>query len=323
MRTTASSSLMARGCMILSLLVCVKALPAANAARPRTAAPDRTSAYAEAGLNDPCAVSPMVRVETTGAEPSGTAVPLAKLLSRAQSQAKASGTAGAASQIGTPRAGVGQNGSLSEELWSSRVAALQTGQDAENSLALRRLIRQVRSVKFAGTDAGPTFTPPAEPAPALQASETLPVQADAAQPTVATARTTAPAASEPATSLPAKARKTLEMLQQNPGRMREPLEMAELLFLSGRPTEAAPFYAKALDRISRIDPSYDADRAWVLFQLGNCLRETDTARAQETYMKLVSEYPDSPWTELAKAHGRLLTWYHKGQSGQSATLPQL
>jgi TolA-binding protein len=113
------------------------------------------------------------------------------------------------------------------------------------------------------------------------------------------------------------------MLQQNPGQVREPLEMAELLFLSGRPTEAAPFYARALDQLNHTDPSYDADRAWVLFQWGNCLRETDTAKAQETYMKLVSEYPDSPWTELAKAHGRLLTWYEKSRPGQPAASPQL
>ena len=72
-----------------------------------------------------------------------------------------------------------------------------------------------------------------------------------------------------------------------------------------------------------VDPSYDADRAWILFQLGNCLRETDSAKAQEAYMKLVSEYPDSPWTELAKAHGRLLTWYQKSRPGQVATSPQL
>jgi tetratricopeptide (TPR) repeat protein len=308
--------------MILSLLVCVRALPAADAGRPRTAAEARTSAYAEAGLSDPCVVSPTGQDEITGVEPSGTAVPLAKLLSRTRSQAKASETADAAGRAGAPRPGFERSGPLSQELWSSRIAAPETGQDAEASLALRRLIRQVRSVRFGDTDAGPTFTP-AELPPAFQRSETRVAQAHAARPTPPTASATAPVASEPATSLSAQARKTLDMLRQNPLQVREPLEMAELLFLSGRPTEAAPFYARALDQIGRINPSYDADRAWVLFQLGNCLRETDAAKAQETYTKLVAEYPDSPWAELAKAHGRLLTWYQKGPSGQPAALSQL
>jgi tetratricopeptide (TPR) repeat protein len=261
------------------------------------------------------------------AEAADTAVPLARLLNRTRSQAKASKTADTTDRAGTPLLDAGQNSSLSKDLWSGRVSAPQTSPDAETSLALRRLIRQVRSVKFGDKEAGPTFTAPAEPQPAFQARETQPVRESTAGPTpsaaMITATNAATTASEPVTPLSTQARKTLDMLQQNPGQVREPLEMAELLFLSGRPTEAAPFYAKALNQISRIDPSYDTDRAWVLFQLGNCLRETDTAKAQETYMKLVSEYPASPWTELAKAHGRLLTWYQKDRPGQSATPPQL
>jgi uncharacterized protein with HEPN domain len=40
------------------------------------------------------------------------------------------------------------------------------------------------------------------------------------------------------------------------------------------------------------------------------------ARAKDMYMKLVSEYPASPWTELAKAHGRLITWYQTAKPQQ-------
>jgi tetratricopeptide (TPR) repeat protein len=308
--------------MILSLLVGVEAVQAANAARPRATTPGQRSAYAEAGSNDPCTVNSILQ-----AEAADTAVPLARLLNRTRSQAKASKTADTADRAGTPLLDAGQNSSLSKDLWSSRVSAPQISQDAETSLALKRLIRQVRSVKFGEKEAGPTFTAPAEPQPTFQTRETQPVRESMAGPTpsaaMITATNVATTASEPVTPLSTQARKTLEMLQQNPGQVREPLEMAELLFLSGRPAEAAPFYAKALNQITRIDPSYDTDRAWVLFQLGNCLRETDTAKAQETYMKLVSEYPESPWTELAKAHGRLLTWYQKDRPGQPATPPQL
>ncbi|MEN6332942.1 MAG: tetratricopeptide repeat protein, partial [Phycisphaerales bacterium] len=188
-----------------------------------------------------------------------------------------------------------------------------------DSLALKRLIRQVRAVKFANKETGPVFTAPGESQPLDASSESEAGPASAAKPAA-----TASVAADPSASVPSKTQKTLEMLQQNPGQVRDPLDMAELLFLSGRPAEAAPFYAKALDQINKVDPSYDADRAWILFQLGNCLRETDSARAQDAYMKLVSEYPNSPWTELAKAHGRLLPWYQKSRSGQvAAAAPKL
>lgn len=323
MRTILSNSPVARGCTIVSLLVCVRALPAANAVRSPTTLQNRTSAYAEAGPGDPCAVGPRVQTNSLGSKPSATTVPLAQLLSRTRSRAKTSRSADAGSPVETPYAGPEQNGPFTQELWSSRITAPQTGQEAEDSLALRRLIRQVRSVKFHDKDPGPTFTPPAESPARPHANEAPPVPANATAPAATATSAPASTASEPATTLPAQARKTLATLQQNPSQVGDPLEMAELLFLSGRPTEAAPFYAKALDRISRLDPSYDADRAWILFQLGNCLRETDGAKAQETYMKLISEYPDSPWTELAKAHGRLLTWYQKDASGQAGALSQL
>lgn len=102
---------------------------------------------------------------------------------------------------------------------------------------------------------------------------------------------------------------TIDNLQENPSRVRDPLEVAELLFLSGRAADAACFYEEALRRIPAGDAGTAADRAWILFQLGNSRRETDVAKAQDTYAKLIAEYPDSPWTEMARASDRLLTWY--------------
>jgi tetratricopeptide (TPR) repeat protein len=217
------------------------------------------------------------------------------------------------------------DGSLSEDLRSGRVTLPQTNQDAEMSEALKHLIRQVRSVKFEEKTPRPTFTPPEESQSPTDTGMSRPAGMETQNPASSPAApmTAVAAAPAAATTLPAGAQKTLSMLRQNPTQVRDPLEMAELLFLSGQAGEAAPFYARALQNISRDDPNYDADRAWILFQLGNCLRESDIAKAQEVYMKLVSEYPASPWTELAKAHGRLLTWYHKDRPEQLTTSPRL
>jgi tetratricopeptide (TPR) repeat protein len=309
MRTTASHSLLARACTILSLLVCARALPAAASPRPQTTAHEETSAYAEGGLSDPCAVGQAVQSRPGAARSADSAISLTKLMSRTRNQAEAL------------RTGPDQGRALTQDLWSGRVAAPEQGKEAEASLALRRLVRQVRSMKFEDKDAGPAFKPPAESRPSDGTLETQPAEMNAIGATPPTVAASATAAS--AGSLSTTAQKTLDILQQNPDQVQDPLEMAELLFLSGRPVEAAPFYAKALDGLNRTDPAYETDRAWVLFQLGNCLRETDIAKAQETYMKLISEYPASPWTELAKAHGRLLTWYQKKQPEQATVPPQL
>jgi hypothetical protein len=87
--------------------------------------------------------------------------------------------------------------------------------------------------------------------------------------------------------------------------------MAELLFLSNHPVEAAVFYRRALDLADAKGTAAPEDRAWILFQLANCLRETDMTQAEDVYTQLVAEYPDSSWSELAKAHGRLISWYQR------------
>ena len=199
-------------------------------------------------------------------------------------------------------------GPLARELWSGRIAAPEAGDDAQTSLALKRLIRQVRVLTL-NTDK----TPVSPSAPPIEA----PAQAQTPTPVTANVEGVAPAPAEPVAAAAAptppalapKMQKTLEGLQRNAGRVRDPLEVAELLFLSGRPPEAVPFYEEALRRAGTGGPASGADRAWILFQLGNCLRETDATKAQDAYMKLIAEYPDSPWTEMARASGRLLAWY--------------
>jgi len=56
------------------------------------------------------------------------------------------------------------------------------------------------------------------------------------------------------------------------------------------------------------DVSLSGDRAWVLFQLGNCLQNHKPTTAMEIYRKVLVEYPDSPWTDLAKARRGVIEW---------------
>jgi tetratricopeptide (TPR) repeat protein len=195
---------------------------------------------------------------------------------------------------------------LTRKLWESRVSAPDPNEDVETRATLAQLIRQIQSVKFEVKEQHPAFSIPAESEPINEpngiesAPERRPEQITAPY---------AEASVKPGGDLPGKMPEKIKHVVQDPNQVRRPLETAELLFLSNRPAEAAILYQKALDLMDTEEITAQPDRAWVLFQLGNCLRETDMIRAQGMYKKLIAEYPDSPWTELAKAHDRLITWY--------------
>ncbi len=102
-------------------------------------------------------------------------------------------------------------------------------------------------------------------------------------------------------------------LSKNTGNLKNPFELGETLFLSGYLKEAAIFYREALKRKSPDEPGSDRDRAWILFQIGNCLRNDDQPEAIKMYGQLITDYPNSPWKELADARRTLLDWYLKDQ----------
>jgi tetratricopeptide (TPR) repeat protein len=208
----------------------------------------------------------------------------------------------------------GRAGTLALDLWSSRVSAPEASDDAKASLALQRLIHQVHSLAINDKKPPQPPTPAVEVPRAPQPSVTAPAPAESVEP--APAQTAVAAAAQARPELSPQAQKTLENLRKNPSHVTDPLDTAELLFLSGRPSEATPFYEEALRRTRPGELACAGDRAWILFQLGNCLRETDIPKAQAAYMKLIAEFPESPWTEMARAGGQFLTWYQNTRPDQ-------
>jgi len=209
---------------------------------------------------------------------------------------------------------------LIRRLWSSRVSAPDPDADIQDRLALLQMVRRVQSVKFESRQSAPTFVPPAEPE--APAGRTPAKPAIAENTALDEPATVLPGPEESSTPLTATATRTLDDLLLNPDQVHDPFEMAELLFLSGRRAEAAPFYDRALALTSAAEDATSADRAWILFQLANCLRETDLIRAKDTYVTLIAEYPASPWAEIAKAHGQLITWYQKTKPHQLIALQE-
>jgi hypothetical protein len=95
-------------------------------------------------------------------------------------------------------------------------------------------------------------------------------------------------------------------------RLENPFELAEIMFRCGHLREASILYRQSLAGRTT-ETQTPGQRAWVLFQIGNCLRDDDRSAARKMYRQLIAEYPDSPWTDLARAQEELLGWYQKEQ----------
>jgi hypothetical protein len=197
------------------------------------------------------------------------------------------------------------NSTLGHELMQEEIRVVEETKEEPSKNRLKELIAQVRSIRLGGEDeqtsapvAAPRKSPPAEPE---QDSPEVQPETDTQTKDV-----------ESGPSPEHVKEQTLKMLQNmadQPGKLPAPLELAEILFSGGSSQEAVQFYREALNRCDPNDARASNDRPWILFQIGNCLRHHDRPAAAKTYGQLLTEYPQSPWTELAKAEGKLIDWY--------------
>jgi hypothetical protein len=207
---------------------------------------------------------------------------------------------------------------LKSRLWQSRILLPDSNEDAKARSDLQELIQRLNAVTAEQPVNRPVPTKPVAEKTSVGPKNTEPEQpVGADQQGLLNSQT--PSGGDAALS-PTLMEK-LNRLVQDPNQVRNPLEMADLLFLNNRTTEAAIFYAKALALTTPNDPATSDDRAWILFQWATCVRQTDTTKARDLYSKLVVEFPNSPWTELAKANGRLVMWYQHARPEQIIAPP--
>jgi tetratricopeptide (TPR) repeat protein len=205
---------------------------------------------------------------------------------------------------------------VTRQLWRNRVLAPEQTDDPETQIALNGLVRRIRSMRFEAKEQPPAAAPFVMPEPTERRVDVAPGQ-DAAERKEERPPTASSAPRESPLSL--EAAEALQRVVADPNQAGNPLELAELLYLTGRLPEAAVLYRKALDGAAGKGPGAQADRAWILLQLGNCLRDAKPAQARDIYARLVAEHPDCPWVDLAKAHSQLITWYEQVQPRQWVT----
>jgi len=107
-------------------------------------------------------------------------------------------------------------------------------------------------------------------------------------------------------NLKAETIKLIKDLIDNPESFNSFFELGEIMFDSNRLSDASVFYKRALNSADKDDKE---NRAWITFQLANCLRNTDYSKAIEYYKMLIAEFPHCEWSDFAKDQIKLLSWY--------------
>lgn len=192
------------------------------------------------------------------------------------------------------------------QLWRAGISVYEGKKDNERKNELRRLIEQVRSIEF---------KPPKQPEPVINIG---PMETTVGPNQIPSDRVMTEESSnktiESKTLYEPVTDRTLKMLgdvAKDPNQLENPFELGEVLYFSGHLKKAAVFYQEALNRTDPDKPGLDRNRAWILFQIGNCLKDDDLTKARNMYRQLITEYPGSPWVEPAKAREKLIGWYLK------------
>lgn len=195
------------------------------------------------------------------------------------------------------------------QLWLAQMSIAKEEENKADKNKLKQIIEQINSVEFKNPEqtSEPIVVP--EEQPPTEPNET---QSDKIEPKERQEKEEQIITEKPKLPYEQITDQTLQKLKsllQQSDKLVNPFELGEILFLSGDQKTAALFYQEALKHKDPNDISSAQDRAWILFQLGNCLRNVDMPAAAQMYGQLITEYPNSPWTVFAKAQGKLINWY--------------
>jgi len=204
------------------------------------------------------------------------------------------------------------NKSLRQKLQRERISINQGKEDNESKNELKKMIEQVRSI---------VLLPHKKPVKSASGTEEIPmIEPNKVSLEIKTHEESGQKViqPEPEKSMEAEfqdkpasdyIQKMLESLEQNPERLINPFELAEVLYLGGYENKATIFYREALNSRELNALGSNQEKAWILLQIGNCLRNDDFQSAKNAYRQLIAEYPDYLLVDLAKVQDKLIDWY--------------
>jgi tetratricopeptide (TPR) repeat protein len=201
---------------------------------------------------------------------------------------------------------------IARRVWRERIEAPVSPRGNDPS-DLQSLIERLRSAQFKPQ--------PSETPVSVDDANALPMRPlPAEQPTVAVSTPRMeppplpiPILTAPAGPLSVQTLTQIESMTDQPMEAELALQLADVLYQGQHRDRATSFYRLAVDTLDPNAPLAQENRAWALFQLGNCLREKAPAEAKLAYQRLASAYPSSPWAQLATMWHDLADWYWREQ----------
>ena len=195
---------------------------------------------------------------------------------------------------------------ISRQLWQAGISTYKNKKPSPSKNELQQIIRQIKSIEFKPQEQNPEPLIVVEP---IRKTEPNEISSDTETPQKP--RPGKIKRKPPDNRVTDQTLQIVKTLSQHPEQLHAPFELAEILFNSNCLEEAAKCYKQALNRMTTTETNRFTDKEWILFQIGNCLRNTDPPAAMQMYRRLINEYPDSPWADLAKAKSKLIDWYLK------------
>ena len=99
-------------------------------------------------------------------------------------------------------------------------------------------------------------------------------------------------------------KKVVERLKSlPPDSLREPVALADELFATGYLAGAHALYERALSR----NPDNET-KAWALYQMAGCLRQSDPPAAELLYLRVQNEHGGTVWAMAADVEHKILAW---------------
>jgi len=199
---------------------------------------------------------------------------------------------------------------VQQELWRARISASPGTDMSISQNELNQLINQINSIEIKpqrqpqlpepqAAVQSVTETEPNDTASDRSAEMAMPGNLD----TAGAENNTPDGAVSPETL------QRLKELSQNPDQLNNPAQLAEILYHGNCLSEAAVCYQAALNRLNDENSGPLQDKAWILLQLGNCLKNQNPEAAREKYQSVINEFPLSPWAQLAKAKSDAIDWF--------------
>jgi tetratricopeptide (TPR) repeat protein len=194
-----------------------------------------------------------------------------------------------------------------DELLKASISSVTADSNSPNKQTLNRLIEQISSMKIRPK--------PKEPQPETQPqreSKELVSDANETKPTKPELTQAQEDRQQSTRTLNPEIVQRIERIIEKSGKTDDPQLLADMLYQTGYYELAAYFYELAITRDDNTQAD-DTDNAWLMMQKAVCLSSSNPQQALQTYKSLISQYPASPWTELARNRQDLTDWLEAQQ----------